>query len=83
MDKNLKNLVENLVKIKNPDNMVDFLKIILTPKELENIPKRLEILHLLKQGMNQRKIANKLGTGIATVTRGSKELKYNNLKNVA
>jgi len=58
------------------------LRAILTPQELEAIPKRLEIVKMLKQGVSQREIADKLGLGIATVTRGSRELKKGNFKDV-
>ena len=52
-----------------------FLEGILTPKELEEIPMRLQIVRMLKKGIPQHQIAQDLGIGIATVTRGSKELK--------
>ena len=48
---------------------------LLTPSELSEISKRLQIFKLLEQGMPQRQIAEKLGVGIATVTRGSRALK--------
>lgn len=53
----------------------EFLKDILTPQELEEIPKRWQIIKELSQGTPQREIADKLGVAIATITRGSKELK--------
>jgi TrpR family trp operon transcriptional repressor len=79
----VKKLAAKMLEIKTEKEMSEFLQSILTPKELETIPKRLEIVTLLKKGYAQRKIANKLGLGIATVTRGSKELKLNHFKNVA
>jgi len=54
--------------------MVNFLYGILTPQELEEIPVRLQIVKLLKKGTPQHEIAQKLGVGVATVTRGSKEI---------
>lgn len=47
---------------------------LLTPAELHDIPNRLRITRLLKQGLPQREIARQLGVGIATVTRGSKAM---------
>ncbi len=78
MDVHLKKFVDLLVKIDDTKEMKKFLKVILTPAELESIPKRLEIFKLLREGMSQHKIAKKLGVGIATVTRGSKELQNSN-----
>lgn len=52
----------------------DFLVGILTPKEIEEIAVRIEIIKQLKKGIPQQQIAKKLQVGIATVTRGSKEL---------
>ncbi|MBU0727309.1 trp operon repressor [Patescibacteria group bacterium] len=37
---------------------------------------------MLKKGVSQRRIADKLGVGIATVTRGAKEIKKKNFKGV-
>lgn len=47
---------------------------ILTPQEQEQLPKRLEIIKRLKKGQSQWQIAADLKVGVATVTRGSKEL---------
>lgn len=62
--------------------MQEFLHGLFTPQEIESIPRRLEIIKLLKKGVPQHEIAQKLGVGVATVTRGSKELKMNKFKNV-
>ena len=37
---------------------------------------------MLKTGVAQREISQKLGVGIATVTRGAKELKNKHFKNI-
>jgi len=68
-------LAEVLLEIKNKKEMLEFLKGILTPKELEEISTRLQIVRMLKGGKPQHLIAKKLGVGIATVTRGSREIK--------
>lgn len=75
-----KELVDELLGIEAPEDMEDFLRGILTPAEIEEIPKRLQIIKLLKSGMPQKEIALKLGVGIATVTRGSKEVKRGRFK---
>lgn len=54
--------------------MENFLYGILTPQELEEISVRLQIVKMLKKGIPQHDIAEKLGIGVATVTRGSKEI---------
>lgn len=51
------------------------LQELLTPSEVSEISKRLQIFKGLEAGMPQRQIAEKLGVGIATVTRGSRALK--------
>lgn len=57
-----------------------FLRTILTPSELDEISKRLQILRMLDKGFAQREIAKELGVSIGTISRGSRELKYGNHK---
>lgn len=71
-------LAEFLLSLKTKKEMKDFLDGILTPKERDGIPVRLQIIRLLKKGIPQHEIAAKLGVGIATVTRGSKEIAKGN-----
>lgn len=52
----------------------DFLTDILTPGEYEEIARRWQIIKMLNAGKSQREIAEELGVGVATVTRGAKEL---------
>ncbi|EXJ11001.1 Trp operon repressor [Nitrincola nitratireducens] len=54
---------------------MSLLESLLTPAELNEIPKRLQILKMLQAGIPQRKIAEQLGVGIATVSRGARALK--------
>jgi len=67
---------------KSQNEMLDFLEGILTPKEIESLSMRLQIVKMLKEGIAQRQIADKLGVGIATVTRGSGELKKGRFSNI-
>ncbi len=76
----LDELIELLLNIKNREDMENFLLGILTPKELEEIPARLQIVKRLKKGISQHKVAADLKVGIATVTRGSRELKMGRFK---
>ncbi|MFA6005405.1 MAG: YerC/YecD family TrpR-related protein [Patescibacteria group bacterium] len=73
----IEQLVHVLLNLSNKERMVDFLEGILTPSELEEVAHRLQIVKMLKLGVPQKNIAKELGVGIATVTRGSRELKQN------
>ncbi|WP_019528218.1 Trp family transcriptional regulator [Dasania marina] len=68
-------LIAHLLTADDSPRMEQILRSLLTPSELSEISKRLQIFKLLEQGMPQRQIAEKLGVGIATVTRGSRALK--------
>jgi TrpR family trp operon transcriptional repressor len=53
----------------------DLLEGLLTPSERKEIEQRIKIVKLMKANMTHHEIAAKLNVGIATVTRGSRELK--------
>ncbi|WP_338637076.1 Trp family transcriptional regulator [Spirobacillus cienkowskii] len=55
----------------------EILKVFLTPAELDAIAQRLQIVNLIIKGVTQREISEKLGVGVATVTRGSRMLQEN------
>jgi len=78
----LNKLAKEMFLIKSQKEMESFLASLFTPQELEAIPRRLEIIKRLKRGVPQHNIAKELGVGIATVTRGARELKMNKFKNV-
>lgn len=78
----LKDLADVILEMHEKSEAIEFLRGILTDKELADIGQRLQIVKQLKQGIPQRKIAKDLGVGIATVTRGSKEIKKGRFKNV-
>lgn len=67
-------LIEHLSSLESPDALAKALKGLLTPSELAEVCKRLQILRMLEAGVPQREIAKQLGVGIATVTRGSRAL---------
>lgn len=69
-----KELAKILLEIDDKDLMFDFLRDLFTPSEFQEIPKRLQIVKKLAQGVSQRQIAEELNLGVATVTRGSREL---------
>lgn len=80
--KMLSEFMSILLKINEKKELQNFLEGILTAKELEEIPMRLQIVKMLKKGTPQHTIAEELGIGIATVTRGSKEIQKGNFKYV-
>lgn len=65
-------LVAHLCEQRDEQTLADSLESLLTPRELAEISKRLQIFKLLDAGVPQREIAERLGVGIATVTRGSR-----------
>lgn len=75
-------LLSEFLKNKSKNDLINFLYGILTPKEIEQLSTRLQIVKKLKKGENQLQISKELKVGIATVTRGSRELKFGRFKTV-
>lgn len=71
----ISSLVNHLLAQKSFKEMEKVLRQLLTSSELTEVNNRLQIIEMLEQGIPQRQIADKLGVGIATVTRGSSILK--------
>ena len=67
-------LLQPLLTANNAETLEQLLSSLLTPAEMTEISKRLQIFKLLNEGMPHRKIADTLGVGIATVSRGSRAL---------
>lgn len=82
MNKNLEELITMLLDIRTKEEMSDFLRGILTPKELLELSNRLQIVKMLKMGISHHDIAGKLHVGVATVSRGSREIQQGRFKNV-
>ncbi len=78
----LNELMDVILKMKTRAELENLLLGILTEKELIEIPQRLEIVKMLKKGIAQHEIADKMHVGVATVTRGSKEIKMGRFKYV-
>ncbi len=71
-----KEVVEVLHKIAKDKNLLqEFVKEILTPREFENIAVRWQIIKRLGKGEHHQAIAEDLHLGVATVTRGSREMR--------
>jgi TrpR family trp operon transcriptional repressor len=58
----------------NASTLLEFFADIFTPNELEEVAARWQIVKLLSRHVPHRDIAERLGVGVATVTRGSREL---------
>lgn len=82
LNKNLEDFIKVLLEVRRKEEMRDFLYGILTPKELMEIPNRLQIVKMLKKGISHHDIAGKLHVGVATVTRGSREIQKGRFQNV-
>ncbi len=87
-DKQQRKLMKDLLDYLNPassgelNNLRERLESILTPSELTELPNRLAIIKQIKAGVPQHKIAENLGVGVATVTRGALAIKNGQFANV-
>lgn len=62
-------LAKAFLKLKTEQEVANFLRDILTIKEMEEFANRLEIAKLLKSGMSYKAIAKKMKVSTTTVTR--------------
>ncbi len=77
MNKRYENeLVDLLSGIAVNSTMSDTLSNLLTPQEMEEMALRLQIFKGLLNDKSQRQLAKELNVSLATVSRGSRELKY-------
>lgn len=74
----LHELLDHLLAANDRQDMAHRLEQLLTPTEYDEVVKRLQIFKMLEAGIPQRKIAETLGVGIATVSRGARALKEEN-----
>jgi TrpR family transcriptional regulator, trp operon repressor len=77
---NFNDFIDLTYSIRDKELLGDFLMAVTTDKERSELVQRVEIIKRLIAGMPQAKIASDLGVGIATVTRGSKELAQGRFK---
>lgn len=75
-EKYKREVLEVLFKISKDKNLLaDFIKDILTPREFDNVGVRWQIVKRLAKGEHHQAIAEDLHLGVATVTRGSREMR--------
>lgn len=77
---NFNDFVALTYSIQDKKMLEDFLFSVTTHKERAELAQRVEIVKRLVAGEPQQKIATELGVGVATVTRGSKELSQGRFK---
>ncbi|MBI4124709.1 MAG: transcriptional regulator [Deltaproteobacteria bacterium] len=73
-----KELIKLIASTRGSKETEALLQALLTPAEYAELAKRWQIVKQLIRGVPQRKVRDKLKASIATVTRGSRELKYGN-----
>ena len=79
LDQYKKEVVEIFSKVaKDKQLLADFMRDILTPHEFENLAIRWQIVKKLEKGEYHESIAEDLHLGVATVTRGSREMRDKN-----
>lgn len=62
-------LMKAFLKLKTEQEVANFLRDLLTIKEIEEFANRLEMARLLKKGWSYKRIAKKIGVSTTTVTR--------------
>lgn len=63
-------------------SMKNLVRGLFTESEVEEFARRIEIVKMIKKDIPQHKIALTLGVGVATVTRGVREIKLGRFKNI-
>ncbi|MDA1208994.1 MAG: YerC/YecD family TrpR-related protein [bacterium] len=74
--KHYRELYTLFASIHNPEEAEKFLEDMLTPKELDSLAERWQLIQELDSGLPQRDIAEKLHLSISKITRGSRALQY-------
>lgn len=77
---NFTDFIDLTYSIRDKKLLADFLIGVTTEKERKELTQRVEIVKRILNGEPQQKIALDLGVGIATVTRGSKEVAQDRFK---
>jgi TrpR family trp operon transcriptional repressor len=76
----MEELVEALLSAKNKEEMENLVFGLFSPNEQVEFSTRVKIVKMLKKGIPQHTIARDLGVGVATVSRGAKDLKLGKMR---
>jgi TrpR family trp operon transcriptional repressor len=69
-------LLDVLTRIDDSAFVQRLLADLLTPRELNAVTERWEIVKRLEEGKSQRTIRDELGASVTTISRGNRQLKY-------
>ena len=75
VEENISELASALAKTKDERLIKDFLRRLLTPREIADVASRWALVKALEQKITQREIAKTLGISLCKITRGSREMK--------
>lgn len=75
MDSNIREITNFILKLRSREELMAFLKEMLSESEIATLSKRWRILSMLAEGRTQRDIVKELNVSLCKVTRGSKILK--------
>ena len=78
MDSNIREITNFILKLRSREELMAFLKEMLSESEIATLSKRWRILSMLAEGRTQRDIVKELNVSLCKVTRGSKLLKDKN-----
>ena len=73
-------LITILLSAKNEKEMENLISGLFSTSEQKDFDNRIKIIKMLKKGMPQHTIAKELGVGVATVSRGAKDLKLGKME---
>ena len=71
-----RDLLSVLASLDDPKDLNKLLWDLLTDSEIESIRERWTIVKLLADGESQRRVRDRVGVSVATVSRGSRQLQY-------
>lgn len=74
-NKKSEDLFNAILKLKNVDEVANFMRDLLTEQEIESFSSRWEVAKELDKGKSQRKVSEETGVALSTVTRVNLYLK--------
>ena len=71
-----RDLLAVIAALDDPKDIKRLLSDLFTASELESVAERWTIVKLLASGERQRRVRDRVGVSVATVSRGSRQLQY-------